>query len=301
MVASMQEVTKRFRLSLLTNRAVVYESQFGGMGGGGRCAAFQPMRTATHITWYRYGAQIKFGDLPPYLTFASMQLQVVQFWSCRYLNTSFRSSVSPASTDIESWKIRQHELLDKPFKMYSSWDTIPLIAIFIDFPLFIHALGSGMFMPEITFSIPDSGPSSKKLPNPWSGSATKNLSFLLQVLGKGLLHFSALFIFSEREDTLGRCFDASFFSQGKKCFGNGCTMRKVVRTSIASPKEMNSADYGAGLSPFLRWLAKAARQVSGFCVRPRSGPRGKKNIVSRIRICNTCLHFIDYGDVAWHV
>ncbi len=58
-------VTKRCRLSLLTNCAHVYESKCGGRGG---VAGSQPMNTAVHITWH--GAQVNFGDLPPYLTYA---------------------------------------------------------------------------------------------------------------------------------------------------------------------------------------------------------------------------------------
>ncbi len=38
-------------------------------GGGGGVAGSQPMSTAVHITWH--GAQINFGDLPPYLTYDS--------------------------------------------------------------------------------------------------------------------------------------------------------------------------------------------------------------------------------------
>ena len=41
-----------------------YESKCGGRGG---VAGPQLMSTAVHITWY--GAQINFGDLPPYLTY----------------------------------------------------------------------------------------------------------------------------------------------------------------------------------------------------------------------------------------
>jgi hypothetical protein len=43
----------------------------GGLGGGGEwgVAGSQPRSTAVHITWH--GAQINFGDLPPYLTYDS--------------------------------------------------------------------------------------------------------------------------------------------------------------------------------------------------------------------------------------
>ncbi len=58
--------TKRCRLSLLTNSALVYESK-----GKVRVAGSQPISTAVHITWH--GAQINFGDLPPYLTYALRQ------------------------------------------------------------------------------------------------------------------------------------------------------------------------------------------------------------------------------------
>ncbi len=55
------------RLSLLTNSALVYESQCRGMvWGGGGVAGSQPMSTAVHITWH--------GDLPPYLTFGTLAL-----------------------------------------------------------------------------------------------------------------------------------------------------------------------------------------------------------------------------------
>ncbi len=59
-----QGVTKRCRLSLLTNSALVYDPNCGGGGVAGS----QPMSTAVHITWH--GAQINFGDLPSYLTYA---------------------------------------------------------------------------------------------------------------------------------------------------------------------------------------------------------------------------------------
>ncbi len=59
-----QVVTKRCRLSLLTNSALVIRVQMRGEGGG--LAGSQPMSTAVHITWH--GAQINFGKLPLYLT-----------------------------------------------------------------------------------------------------------------------------------------------------------------------------------------------------------------------------------------
>jgi hypothetical protein len=47
LVPSAQGVTKRCFLSLLTNSALVYESQCVGMG---KVAGSQPMSTAVHIT-----------------------------------------------------------------------------------------------------------------------------------------------------------------------------------------------------------------------------------------------------------
>ncbi len=65
-------VYKRCRPSLLTRpiAPLVYEPKCGLRGGG--VAGPQPMRTAVHITWH--GAQINFGDLTPYLTYASTSL-----------------------------------------------------------------------------------------------------------------------------------------------------------------------------------------------------------------------------------
>jgi hypothetical protein len=52
--------TKRFRLSWLTNSALVYEPK---CGGGGDCWV-----SANEYSW-AHGAQINFGDLTPYLTY----------------------------------------------------------------------------------------------------------------------------------------------------------------------------------------------------------------------------------------
>ncbi len=68
-VSHMQGVTKRCRLSLLTNSALAIRVQMREEGG---VAVSQPMSTAVLITWHR--AQINFGDLPPYLAYAHMWL-----------------------------------------------------------------------------------------------------------------------------------------------------------------------------------------------------------------------------------
>ncbi len=59
-----QGVTKRCRLSWLTNTAL-YRSP--NAGGGGGVAGYQPMSTAACV----HGAQINFGDLTPYLTYGA--------------------------------------------------------------------------------------------------------------------------------------------------------------------------------------------------------------------------------------
>ncbi len=50
--------------------------RIGGWGGG-VVAGSQPMSTAVHITWP--GAQMKFGDLPPYLTYMTYSIFPVRF------------------------------------------------------------------------------------------------------------------------------------------------------------------------------------------------------------------------------
>ncbi len=60
-----QRVIERCRLPWLTKSALVYEPKCGGRGV---VAGSQPMSTAVYITRHD-GAQINFGDLPPYLTY----------------------------------------------------------------------------------------------------------------------------------------------------------------------------------------------------------------------------------------
>ncbi len=82
----MQGVTKRCRLSLLTNSTLHIRVQMREEGGGGGVAGSQPMSTAVHITWH--GAQINFGDLPLCLHVNLMQVGAVLgcgtrcTWSC---------------------------------------------------------------------------------------------------------------------------------------------------------------------------------------------------------------------------
>ncbi len=70
--ASDQGVTKRCRLFWLTNSALVYTSP---NAGGWGAAETKPVSKAVHITWH--GAQINFGDLTPYLTYASDLVDLV--------------------------------------------------------------------------------------------------------------------------------------------------------------------------------------------------------------------------------
>ncbi len=66
---SNQGVTKRCRLSLLTNSALAIRVQMRGEGGELRGLS---QWVQLCITWH--GAQVNFGDLLPYLTYASSQL-----------------------------------------------------------------------------------------------------------------------------------------------------------------------------------------------------------------------------------
>jgi hypothetical protein len=61
-VGCAQGVTKRRRLSWLTNSALVYEPKFGGKGG---VAGSQPMSTFVLCTW----SPKNFEDQTPYLTY----------------------------------------------------------------------------------------------------------------------------------------------------------------------------------------------------------------------------------------
>ncbi len=83
-----QGVTRRCRLSLLTNNALVYRVPM--LGGGGRgVAGSQPMNASVHITWH--GAQINFGDIPPYLTYGLEDTACCKYISCNalyFMNTN---------------------------------------------------------------------------------------------------------------------------------------------------------------------------------------------------------------------
>jgi hypothetical protein len=66
-------VTKRRRLSWLTNNAPVYESKCGGGGGWG--AGPQPISTTVQCA---HAAQIHFGDLIPHLTYGgTVDIQIL--------------------------------------------------------------------------------------------------------------------------------------------------------------------------------------------------------------------------------
>ncbi len=76
-----QGVTKRCRLSLLTNSALVIRVLMRGQWGVAGSQP-QPMSTAVHITWH--GAQINFGNLPTYLTYGVCAFNYVLFLSERF-------------------------------------------------------------------------------------------------------------------------------------------------------------------------------------------------------------------------
>ncbi len=78
MLSPVQGVTKRCRLSRLTNCSLVYEPECWGRGG---VAGFQPMSTE---------AQINFGDITPYSTYGPVGNHIVQELITLYL-TRFRT------------------------------------------------------------------------------------------------------------------------------------------------------------------------------------------------------------------
>ncbi len=99
----MQGVTKRCRLSWLTNSALVNEPKWGREGGQGGFAGPQLMSTA--VQWYT-GAQINFGDLTPSLTYGCMVLFLLLCCirysphCCRSVNISFGSGYHVAIEKI---------------------------------------------------------------------------------------------------------------------------------------------------------------------------------------------------------
>ncbi len=64
-----QGVTKRCRLSWLTNSALVYEPKYEGRGG--------ELRGLSQCEQLYTGAQINLGDLTPYLTYGAYDCSVV--------------------------------------------------------------------------------------------------------------------------------------------------------------------------------------------------------------------------------
>jgi hypothetical protein len=72
----------------------------GGMGG--RIAGSQPMSTAVHITWH--GAQINFGDLTPYLTYACKSQKFFFKVFCRIVTAWIRDQL----TKIKIKNVQQH-------------------------------------------------------------------------------------------------------------------------------------------------------------------------------------------------
>ncbi len=73
-----QGVTKRCRLSWLTNSALLYEPKCGVRGGG--VAGSRPISTAVLAAVPYTGAQINFGELTPYLKVPSGQIGSA--WEC---------------------------------------------------------------------------------------------------------------------------------------------------------------------------------------------------------------------------
>jgi hypothetical protein len=92
-VCTTQEVTKRCRLSWLTNSALVYEPKCRGRGLGGELWCLSQW-----IQLYT-GAQINFGDLIPYLTYGTTfpsKRTTNVYWQNLCVNVVCRSMVQKA-------------------------------------------------------------------------------------------------------------------------------------------------------------------------------------------------------------
>ncbi len=79
-----QGVTKRRRLSWLTNSALVYEPKYGEWGGEGVLGSLPIMSAAVH------SSPNKLGDLTPYLTYAPS----LHFFESQYVNVLHAELVS---------------------------------------------------------------------------------------------------------------------------------------------------------------------------------------------------------------
>jgi hypothetical protein len=80
----LQGGTKRCRLSLLTNTALVIRVQMWSRGG---VEGSQPMSTSVHIMWH--GAQINFGDLSPYLSYDWLHSYILDWPSLHIFRATF--------------------------------------------------------------------------------------------------------------------------------------------------------------------------------------------------------------------
>ncbi len=99
-----QGVTKRCRLSLLTNSVLVYESKCRGA-----------MSPAVNIAWH--GAQINFGDPPPYLTYGhnicNLSNHGIYFINRCHFFTNWRK--------VSKWKDKESEKAGRRESVWSSW------------------------------------------------------------------------------------------------------------------------------------------------------------------------------------
>ncbi len=80
------------------------------MRGQGGFVGSQPMSTAVHITWH--GAQINFGDLAPYLTYARVPCPHLKVFEAqlRGSNELVRSIVLVKNLHLDIWEKKE---LDK--------------------------------------------------------------------------------------------------------------------------------------------------------------------------------------------
>jgi hypothetical protein len=99
-----QGVTRRCRLSWLTNSALVYESKCGGMGGGGEggcVASANEYSCARHVTW---SPNKLFRDLSPFLTLGYCTKSASNAWTASLMEASNLSRAG-GTTVQHSWAL----------------------------------------------------------------------------------------------------------------------------------------------------------------------------------------------------
>ncbi len=116
-----QRVTKRCRLSWLTNSALVYEPLCGEKGGGGGCGGLAIKYNCAH------GAQINFGDLTPYLTCGEERDADQISWLLlqNLLFYVFTINTPPCNSNRHSWRGNRRRSPSHRRGSYLTTDSFP--------------------------------------------------------------------------------------------------------------------------------------------------------------------------------